>query len=156
MKWYAKVVKSGRTRLRSWWAYLRHTLLAQRRIEATTGAKTEWWLSLLGKWSEGDASNPNVIWVVQSDALGGKYQFHFLRHTAERRQVFVWMTDSLSVVWTVNQGRYRADGSATVLNEILRLCDDYHLQLLALWVRREETLYADYPSHLASSLPEKK
>ena len=99
-----------------------------------------------------------------SRVWGGEYLFgsshngemqsllHFLRHTAERHKVLVWISDSLSAVWSVNKGRCRADGSLAVLNEILRLCDVYHLQLLALWVPREDNLYADYLSHLASSL----
>ncbi len=202
LNWYAEVVQSGRTRLRAWWSYLRYGSKLKLGLKLRLVQDTEWWLELLGRWSEGGvmgveypnlnaeelASDDNSIWVVQSDASGpdgfgyyhgslmgdahqyvsrvwgGEYLFgsshngemqsllHFLRHTAERCKVLVWISDSLSAVWSVNKGRCGADGSLAVLNEILRLCDVYHLQLLALWVPREDNMYADYLSHLASSL----
>jgi len=202
LNWYAEVVQSGRTRLRSWWSYLRYASKLNLGLRLQLVQDTEWWLELLGKWSEGGvmgveypilnakelASDDNSIWVVQSDASGpdgfgyyhgcltgdahqyvsrvwgGEYFFgsshngemqsllHFLRYTAVRCKVLVWISDSLSAVWSVNKGRCRAEGSLAVLNEILRLCDVYHLQLLALWVPREDNMYADYLSHLASSL----
>ena len=84
LNWYAEVVQSGRTRLRSWWSYFRHTSKLNLRLKLQLVQDTEWWLELLGKWSEGGvvvieypilnaaelASDSDSIWVVQSDTSG--------------------------------------------------------------------------------------
>jgi hypothetical protein len=51
-------------------------------------------------------------------------------------------------MFTVNKGRCREESGLQVLEEILNLCDDYKVQLLALWVPRESNLIGDFLSHL--------
>lgn len=63
--------------------------------------------------------------------------------------VLVWLTDNEGAAWTVNKGRCSDDQSAAVLTNILQQCDQRRLQIIALWVPREENQFADYLSHLA-------
>jgi hypothetical protein len=202
LNWYAEVVQSGRTHLRSWWMYLRYTSRLNFSLRVKLVADTEWWLRLLERWSLGEvggveypilnarelADTVEGIWVIQSDASGpdgfgyfegglhsDEYRYvsrtwsddiifgsshgeemqsllHFLRNTTIQQKVLVWISDSLSAVWSVNKGRCHAETSTVILENILQLCDDSQLQLLALWVPREQNVYADYLSHLASLL----
>ena len=61
----------------------------------------------------------------------------------------MWLTDNEGAAWTVNKGRCADDQSAAVLTSILQICDQRRLQIIALWVPREENEFADYLSHLA-------
>ena len=63
-------------------------------------------------------------------------------------KVLIWVTDCLSAMFTVNKGRCREESGLQVLEEILNLCDDYKVQLLALWVPRDSNLIGDFLSHL--------
>ena len=58
----------------------------------------------------------------------------------------------LAAVWSVNKGRCKEELGLETLARILGLCDEYHVQILALWVPRELNKTADYLSHLANSL----
>jgi hypothetical protein len=63
--------------------------------------------------------------------------------------VLVWVTDSQSAMWSVNKGRCHEARALVVLSNILRMCDDAHVQIIALWVPREQNKLADYLSHFA-------
>jgi hypothetical protein len=76
----------------------------------------------------------------------------FLVREEVENRVLVWVSDSLSAVWSVNKGRCHADVSMETLEEILEACDRRHLQLLAIWVPREHNEMADYLSHLSRDL----
>jgi hypothetical protein len=67
---------------------------------------------------------------------------------AHRRCTIVWVSDSMSAVWAILKGRCHHPSPLAVLVRILELCDDARLQLLALWVPREQNSLADYLSHL--------
>ena len=63
--------------------------------------------------------------------------------------VLVWISDSESAVWSVNKGRCHEADAMVVVSSILCLCDAAHVQIIALWVPREENIVADYLSHFA-------
>ena len=67
-------------------------------------------------------------------------------------KVLVWISDSLSAVWSSNKGRCSADVSMITLEGILQVCDDRHLQILAVWTPRESNELADYLSHLSTHM----
>ncbi len=74
---------------------------------------------------------------------------HFLRRGLISDVVLIWITDCLSAAWSINKGRCHAEISMAALEEILQLCDEQRVQLMALWVPREENAFADYLSHLS-------
>ena len=49
---------------------------------------------------------------------------HFLRSRRISACVLIWVSDSLSAVWSVNKGRCHAPHSVDILGEILGLCDE--------------------------------
>jgi len=73
-------------------------------------------------------------------------------HHAFGSKVLVWTTDCLAAVWSVNKGRCREDSGLVVLEEIFSLCDESKVQLVALWLPREENILCDLLSHLSTSL----
>ena len=66
--------------------------------------------------------------------------------------ILVWITDSQSAAYSVNKGNCNSQPSFLNLQYILRLCDQYHATIIALWVPRENNTFADYLSHLSSYL----
>jgi hypothetical protein len=103
----------------------------------------------------------NEDFSVYAKRWGGKYEFisshtgelQALRHYLEFNfttgsKVLIWVTDCLSAMFTVNKGRCREESGLKVLEEILDLCDEYKVQLLALWVPRENNMLGDFLSHL--------
>ena len=99
-----------------------------------------------------------------SRAWGGDYQFrsshdgemqallHYVLRTDEEGKIVVWLTDSLSGVWSINKGSCHSDVSMVTLEAILECCDIKRIQLIALWLPREHNQFADYLSHLSSFL----
>ncbi len=73
----------------------------------------------------------------------------FLVRTQPQDVVLAWITDSESAMWSVNKGRCHEPTAMTVLSHILHMCDMYRVQIVALWVPREENTLADYLSHFA-------
>ena len=76
----------------------------------------------------------------------------FLARSNITNKVLIWISDSLSAVWSVNKGRCYADISMATLECILQVCDDKHLQILAVWIPRESNELADYLSHLSTQM----
>ena len=84
LNWYAEVLQSGRSHLRSWWLYckFKDQLGIAHRLKLIED--TKWWISVLGKWSASELSNKEYpilsssmllkdadsIWFIQSDASG--------------------------------------------------------------------------------------
>jgi hypothetical protein len=66
-----------------------------------------------------------------------------------RNAILVWITDSESAMWSVNKGRCFEPEGLVLVERILRMCDLYRLQIVALWVPREQNELADYLSHLS-------
>jgi len=64
--------------------------------------------------------------------------------------ILIWITDNESASYSVNRGNCKDPASYTTLSNILYLCDLYHIELLALWIPREENQMADYLSHLST------
>jgi hypothetical protein len=67
---------------------------------------------------------------------------------AHQRCTILWVSDSLDAVWAVLKGRCKHPAPFAVLVNILEICDSARIQLLALWVPREQNTLADYLSHL--------
>jgi hypothetical protein len=94
---------------------------------------------------------------------GGQYEFtsshtgelqalsHYLQFRfAGGSKLLVWITDCQSAMFSVNKGRCREESGLEVLSSIFEMCDEYRVQLLALWIPREENLISDYLSHLCA------
>lgn len=64
--------------------------------------------------------------------------------------ILIWITDSESASYSINKGNCKDPASHTTLSNILYLCDVNHIEILALWVPREENQLADYLSHLST------
>jgi hypothetical protein len=76
---------------------------------------------------------------------------HYMRTRQLKGCLLIWVSDSLSAVWSVNKGRCHAPSGLLLLEEILGICDECRVQLVPLWVPREENMLADYLSHLSAS-----
>jgi hypothetical protein len=99
-----------------------------------------------------------------SQEWGGDYVFQsshngelqalrcFLSKSEINNKVLIWVSDSLSAVWSLNKGRCHADISMVTLEDILCECDEKRLQILGIWVPRELNEFADYLSHLSHSM----
>jgi hypothetical protein len=55
-------------------------------------------------------------------------------------------------MWTVNKGRCKEETGLIILEEIFELCDLHRVQLMALWVPREDNMLSDFLSHLSVTL----
>jgi hypothetical protein len=108
-------------------------------------------------WGNIDADD----FSVYAKKWGGKYEFvsshtgelqalrHFLEFNFDKDcKVLIWITDCLSAMFTVNKGRCREESGLKVLEDVLQMCDDYKVQLLALWMPRDSNTISDYLSHL--------
>jgi len=73
----------------------------------------------------------------------------WVRNTSIRKKFVLWVSDCLSAVWSVNKGGCHEDIGFTTLSEILELCDEFNLFVVALWCPREHNRFADYLSHLS-------
>ena len=110
----------------------------------------------------GDANNDDPKYVSKSwkgdytpsnSHCGELYALlDFCRNINIDNRLLVWVTDSLSAVWSVNKGRCIDEEGLCILSSIFEICDDRCVQTVALWVPRERNLLADYLSHLAASL----
>jgi len=78
-----------------------------------------------------------------------KALLHFIQDDCPREKMLVWVSDSLAAVFSINNGRAREPQCAALVEEILELCDALRVQIVALWVPREENELADYLSHLS-------
>jgi hypothetical protein len=67
-------------------------------------------------------------------------------------RLIIWVTDSLAASYSVNKGLARKDEGFHIVADILRKCDEAHTYIIALWVPRDNNLFADYLSHLAFAL----
>jgi hypothetical protein len=96
---------------------------------------------------------------------GGDYEFtsshtgellalqHYLVNKYDgNAKVLIWITDSLSAMFSVNKGRCKEESGLKVLENILESCDNYKIQLLAIWVPREYNQISDFLSHLCHVL----
>ncbi len=55
-----------------------------------------------------------------------------------RGVILIWINDNEFSTWTNNKGNCKDPASRIALTRILHYCDLYHLQVLALWVPREQ------------------
>lgn len=76
----------------------------------------------------------------------------FVRREDVSNCVLVWTTDCQAAVWSVCKGRCREDAGMAQLRELLQLCDERRVTLMAVWMPREEMQRADLLSHLATRL----
>jgi hypothetical protein len=95
--------------------------------------------------------NDPLQWTTSHDSEM-KGLLHFVQDTDKRNVMLIWVSDCLSAVWSVNKGRCREALGLITLTEILGVCDEKRLLIVALWVPRELNAYADYLSHLTAYL----
>jgi hypothetical protein len=80
-----------------------------------------------------------------------------LQHFVETRitesdALIIWITDSESACWTINRGHCADPIALPIVETILNKLDDYKIQVVALWVPREENTLTDFLSHFACLL----
>ena len=107
-----------------------------------------------GRLSELDPQYRSWRWVgdfkPHSSTWGElKALLQFMQDDCPRERMLVWVSDSLAAVFSVNNGRAKEFHCAALVEEILELCDVLRVQIVALWVPREENELADYLSHLS-------
>ena len=75
---------------------------------------------------------------------------HFvLKVNHSGRKLIIWITDNESAAWTVNRGHCADPRALPLLREIYHTCDLFCLQIIALWVPREQNYLTDFLSHYA-------
>ena len=74
---------------------------------------------------------------------------HYITHTKDSNKILIWVSDSQSAVYSVNNGSCHEQISLELLSSVLSICDDKHIYIIALWIPREENLLPDYLSHFA-------
>ena len=97
-------------------------------------------------WEE-PLDDPNNSMLFELHAL-----LDYLITCTIRGVILIWINDNESSTWAINKGNCKDPASRIVLTRILHYCDLYHLQVLALWVPREQNSFADYLSHLSTYL----
>lgn len=97
-------------------------------------------------WEE-PLDDPNNSMLFELHAL-----LDYLITCTIRGVILIWINDNESSTWAINKGNCKDPASRIVLTRILHYCDLYHLQVLALWVPREQNTFADYLSHLSTYL----
>ena len=75
---------------------------------------------------------------------------HFITRRVHRSKLLVWVTDSESGCWTINKGHCKDPKAHILLEEIFQECERITLQIIALWVPREQNQLTDYLSHFAT------
>ena len=63
--------------------------------------------------------------------------------------LIIWITDSESACWTINRGHCADPRAWPILESIFEKCDMRGVQIVALWLPREENTLADFLSHFA-------
>lgn len=108
-------------------------------------------LSYVSKpWAASRASWTASQFSSHSDELEALADF--LINCSISNCLLVWITDSQSAAFSVLKGSCHEPRGFDLLTTIFRICDQRHLQLMALWVPRDHNELADYLSHLASYL----
>jgi hypothetical protein len=77
---------------------------------------------------------------------------HYLSITTASQKILLWVSDSQSAVYSVNNGSCHEKVSLGLLSSVLSTCDYKHIYIIALWVPREKNLLPDYLSHLAFNI----
>jgi hypothetical protein len=73
----------------------------------------------------------------------------FLKFTKNKSVFLVWITDSLDGAYCVNRSKSTGVKTANLLRQIFYYCDIKLIQILAIWVPRDQNQIADYLSHLS-------
>jgi len=112
-------------------------------------------------WGRLDDPNPSYYSQVwdESHSFGTSHHgelealLHFCRSDdLAPGTLLLWTTDCQASVWSINKGRCKEELSLPLLRELLELCDNARVVLVALWVPRDSNLLADSLSHYAHSL----
>ena len=88
-------------------------------------------------WEE-PLNDPNNSMLFELHAL-----LDYLITCTIRGVILTWINDNESSTWAINKGNCKDPASRIVITRILHYCDLYHLQVLALWVPREQNTFAD-------------
>jgi hypothetical protein len=74
---------------------------------------------------------------------------HFIRQRTHSSKLIVWVSDSESACWTINKGHCKDPKAYVLLEELFLECERLTVQVIALWVPREQNRLTDYLSHFA-------
>jgi hypothetical protein len=102
------------------------------------------------RWSDSGASRDHT--KSHRDELSALSDFLNNNKGRIHNCILIWLTDSESGIYSINKGNCYSKDSLSILRIILELCDIYKLNIIGLWVPREENMLADYLSHLSYNL----
>ena len=75
---------------------------------------------------------------------------HFVEnHLAASTSLCIWISDTESACWTIDRGHCADPIALPIVAKIFNKMDDYKIQVVALWVPREENILTDFLSHFA-------
>ena len=74
---------------------------------------------------------------------------HFIKQRTHSSKLIVWVSDSESACWTINKGHCKDPKAYALLEELFQECERIAVQVIALWVPREQNQLTDYLSHFA-------
>ena len=77
---------------------------------------------------------------------------HFISQCTFTDKLLLWITDSQSACFSVNNGSCHELPSLDLLSTVLATCDSLNIYVLAIWVPRDINILPDYLSHFASSI----
>jgi len=102
------------------------------------------WFSV--RWSGHPLDMPSHSYDAEIRAL---HSF-IIERTHEDIKLIIWLTDSESGCYSINRANCSDPIAYPLLLDIYHHCEICGLQLLALWVPREQNNLSDYLSHLAA------
>ena len=77
-------------------------------------------------------------------------QVNVLDVNKSKARLVFWVTDCSGAAWSINKGHCRSEESIDVLSEILQICDEKKIWIVALWWPREQGLLEVFLTHLSS------
>ena len=109
-------------------------------------------------WSTLEEENGSYSWYAsqwglevpsQSHEAELRALHHFIRHRTHSSKLIVWVSDSEFACWTINKGHCKDPKAYVLLEELFLECERITVQVIALWVPREQNRLTDYLSHFA-------
>ena len=103
-----------------------------------------------GKYSFGAHSHHGELTVLLIFLETSYDQVNVLDVNKSKARLVFWVTDCSGAAWSINKGHCRSEESIDVLSEILQICDEKRIWIVALWWPREQGLLEDFLTHLSS------
>ena len=104
-----------------------------------------------GKYSFGPHSHHGELTVLLI-FLENSYDKIQICKTDSKVSLLFWITDCSAAALSINKGHCRSEESIGILADILRLCDEKNIWIVALWWPREQGMLEDFLTHLSSHI----